>query len=63
MSSFLLKIFAIITMTIDHMGAILFNNNSILRIIGRIAMWIVGSYSGYNYMLRSICGTIPSIIF
>lgn len=38
MSSFLLKIVAIITMTIDHIGAILFNNNSILRIIGRIAM-------------------------
>ena len=38
MSSFLLKIFAIITMTIDHAGLILFNNNLILRIIGRIAM-------------------------
>lgn len=38
MTSFILKIFAIITMTIDHMGLTLFNNNLILRTIGRIAM-------------------------
>lgn len=38
MSSFLLKIIAVITMSIDHLGLILFNNNLIMRIIGRIAM-------------------------
>ena len=38
MSSFILKIFAIITMTIDHVGLALFNNNTFFRIIGRIAM-------------------------
>lgn len=38
MTSFLLKIVAIITMAIDHAGFILFSNNLIFRIIGRIAM-------------------------
>ena len=31
--------------------------------VATIAMWMVDSDSGFNYMLRSICGTIPSIIF
>lgn len=38
MSSFLLKIIAIITMSIDHLGFVFFENNAIFRIIGRIAM-------------------------
>ena len=31
--------------------------------VATIAMWMVDSDSGFNYMLISICGTIPSIIF
>lgn len=38
MSSFVLKILAILTMTIDHLGFLIFNDSIILRIIGRIAM-------------------------
>ena len=34
-----------------------------VTIVATIAMWMVDSDSGFNYMLKSICGTIPSIIF
>lgn len=37
MSSTFLKIIAMITMFIDHAGMMLFNNNEIMRFIGRIA--------------------------
>ena len=33
-----------------------------VTIVATIAMWMVDSDSGFNYMLRSICGTILSII-
>ena len=38
MSSFILKLFAIITMTIDHIGILFFPTNQIFRIIGRMSM-------------------------
>lgn len=34
-----------------------------VTIVATIAMWMVDPDSGFNYMLRSICGTIPLIIF
>ena len=37
MSAFMLKLIAIITMTIDHTGAIIFKDIGILRMIGRLA--------------------------
>lgn len=40
-----LKLIAIITMTIDHLGAIIFTQNVILRVIGRIAFPI------FSYLL------------
>lgn len=44
-----LKIIALITMTIDHMGAVLFPQLRLLRIIGRLAMPI------YAYMIAEGC--------
>lgn len=46
-----LKIIAIISMTIDHMGYVFFDNNSFLRAIGRIAMPIFSFFiaEGYRY--------------
>ncbi len=38
MSSFTLKIFALITMVIDHIGFVFFPNSTILRTIGRLSM-------------------------
>ena len=64
MSSFLLKIVAIITMTIDHIGLAFFGNKLILRKIGRIAMPIFAFQVGVGfkktksklkYILRMIC--------
>lgn len=49
MSSFLLKMFAIITMSIDHIGLALFNNNLIYRSIGRIAMPIFAFQVGIGF--------------
>lgn len=40
MTTFLLKIIAMITMTCDHAGDALFNNNMLMRSIGRIAFLI-----------------------
>ena len=37
LSNFDLKILAIITMTIDHIGAIMYPNIDIFRIIGRVS--------------------------
>ena len=37
MSSFVLKLLAMISMAIDHTGALLFPGNEVLRLIGRIA--------------------------
>lgn len=73
MSSFLLKLIACISMLIDHTGLILFSNNTIFRIIGRIAMPIfafqvgVGfrkTHSKSKYILRMIiCALISQIPF
>lgn len=51
MSSFVLKLIAIITMTIDHSGAILFEDVNILRIIGRLSFPIFAFLiaNGYSY--------------
>ena len=61
MSSFALKLVACITMFVDHLGLALFDNNRLMRIIGRIAMPIfafqvgVGfskTHSKWKYILR-----------
>ena len=71
MSSFCLKLIAILTMSIDHLGLVLFNNNLIMRIIGRIAMPIfafqiaVGfkkTHSKPKYMFRMLLLAIISEI-
>ncbi|MCW3987833.1 MAG: conjugal transfer protein TraX [Candidatus Bathyarchaeota archaeon] len=58
-----LKLFAIITMTIDHIGAFLYPEYSVLRIIGRIAfpifaylliLGIENTRNKRNYFLRLI---------
>lgn len=53
MSSFLLKIVAIITMTIDHVAVVFFNKNLILRKIGRIAMPIFAFQVGVGFQKTS----------
>ena len=37
MTSFVLKLIAMVTMVVDHTGAVFFGNNMIMRIIGRLA--------------------------
>lgn len=44
-----LKVIALVTMTIDHAGLLLFGNNEIMRIIGRIAFPL------YAYMIAEGC--------
>lgn len=73
MSSFALKLVACITMLVDHLGLALFDNNRLMRIIGRIAMPIfafqVGigfkyTHSKPKYILRMLlCGIISEIPF
>ena len=69
MSSFTLKILAIITMTIDHIGFLLFPKIRILRQIGRLAFIIFAFQIGVGYshtkskekyILRMIIFTIVS---
>ena len=71
MSSFTLKILAIIFMTIDHIGFILFPKIDILRVIGRIAFPIFAFQVGISfentknkekYILRMLIFTIISQI-
>lgn len=71
MSSFLLKIVAIITMAIDHIGLAFFSNDLIFRKIGRIAMPIfafqvgVGfkkTHSKLKYIFRMFCAALISEI-
>jgi hypothetical protein len=45
----LLKIFALITMVIDHLGLYFFPECDIMRLIGRSAMPIFCFFAGYNY--------------
>ena len=49
----MIKLIALITMTIDHLGLIIFNNNYYLRLIGRIAYPLFASLIAYNYIYRS----------
>lgn len=73
MSSFALKLVACITMFVDHLGLALFDNNRLMRIIGRIAMPIfafqvgVGfskTHSKWKYILRMfICFLISEVPF
>ncbi len=49
MSSFGLKLFAIIFMFIDHVGAVFFPNKIIFRIIGRLAFPIFAFQAGVGY--------------
>lgn len=49
MSSFCLKLFAIIFMLIDHIGVVFFPQNLILRIIGRLAFPIFAFQLGIGY--------------
>lgn len=49
MSSFILKLFAIIFMLIDHIGAVFFSENLIFRIIGRLAFPIFAFQIGIGY--------------
>lgn len=73
MSSFLLKIIACFTMSIDHIGLVFFPTDSIFRIIGRIAMPIFAFQTGIGfkytksklkYILRMlICAIISQIPF
>ena len=44
-----MKIIAIITMIIDHVGLFYFHEYIILRVIGRIAMPIFTILAGYNF--------------
>lgn len=71
MSSFTLKILAIIFMTIDHVGFILFPKINILRVIGRISFPIFAFQTGISfektknkekYILRMLIFTIFSQI-
>lgn len=70
MSFFVLKLLAVITMLIDHIGAFLLPDVEFLRIIGRIsfpifAFCIANGYrytkNKYKYMLRLLIGGIISI--
>lgn len=49
MSSFILKIFAIIFMFIDHLGYVFFPNQAIFRIIGRLAFPIFAFQIGIGF--------------
>lgn len=48
----LLKLFALIVMTIDHLGLYFYPDNITLRIIGRMAMPIFCFCAGYNFHNR-----------
>jgi hypothetical protein len=45
----LLKIFAMITMIIDHLGLYFFPEYSLMRLIGRTAMPVFCFFAGYNF--------------
>lgn len=71
MSSTMLKVIAMVTMLIDHAGCILFNNNQIMRGIGRLAfpiycfLLVEGYFHTKNlkkYMIRlAIFGLISEL--
>jgi hypothetical protein len=54
----LLKLIAVISMTLDHVGLFFLSDNSILRVIGRLAFPIFGFFMGKNLKL---CKS-PSVI-
>ncbi len=76
MTSFGLKLLALITMAIDHMGYVLFQNNLVFRIIGRLAFPIFAFQLSVGYthtknkekhifkmILFAIISQIPFMIF
>ena len=73
MSSFALKLLAMITMTLDHTGAILFPSNEILRLVGRLSFPIycfllsegfVHTSSRKRYLFRmGLWGVISEPVF
>lgn len=73
MSSFALKLLAMITMTLDHAGAILFPSNEILRLVGRLSFPIycfllsegfVHTSSRKRYLFRmGLWGVISEPVF
>ncbi len=73
MSSFVLKLLAMVSMAIDHTGALLFPGNEVLRLIGRIAFPIycfllaegfVYTSSRRRYLIRmAVWGVISEPVF
>ena len=45
----LLKLGAIVTMVVDHLGGYFFPEMMALRVVGRYAMPIFGFFVGYNF--------------
>lgn len=73
MNGFQLKLFAVLTMTIDHIGAVLFPEYRILRIIGRIAFpiyaamiaeGVVHTHNRRRYLGQLVlCGVLSELPF
>lgn len=65
LSNFDLKIIAIITMTIDHIGSILYPDLTILRIIGRISFPIFAFLlvEGFNYTSNKLKYFLRLLLF
>lgn len=63
MTTFSLKIIAIIAMLIDHVGALFFTHNMTLRIIGRLTMPIMCFFIGEGYRHTSNVNKYISRLF
>jgi hypothetical protein len=71
MDLFLIKIFALVTMAVDHLGVFIFPNNYYLRLIGRLSFplfaWAIanGAYytkNIYKYLIRLLVLAVISQI-
>jgi len=49
----MIKIIAIISMIIDHLGIFFFDNNYVFRLIGRVAFILFAALIAYNYFFRT----------
>ena len=58
MTSFVLKLIAAITMLIDHTGLILFPNQMIFRIIGRLAFPIYAYCIAEGFVIQETASSI-----